>query len=1129
MGNGTTTPNQTSPVEVLGVGGSGNLSNVTSVVAGSNRSCALKSDGSRVYCWGAGSSDPLENGITSPNYTSPVEILDVGGAGNLSNISMIDGSWEHICAVKIGGSGVYCWGTATGGSLGNGGTTSISGHITPVEVLAIGGSDKLFDVSMVTTGDTHTCALKSDGSRVYCWGAASSGRLGNGTSTSNQASPVAVLGIGGSGYLSGISAISAGSTHTCALKSDGSRVYCWGAAGNGRLGNGATTPNQTSPVEVLGVGGSGTLSDISAISAGTSHTCALKSDGSRVYCWGLNTNGRLGDASATQRTSPVEVKDVGGSDTLSGISAISAGGAHTCALKSDGSRVYCWGAAASGRLGNGQTSPDQTSPVEVLGVAGSGNLSGISQIAAGGGQTCALKSDGSRVYCWGLGSSGQRGDGSAGANQTSPVEVLGVGGSGTLSDISAISTGNSSAHTCALKSDGSRVYCWGAAGNGRLGNGATTPNQTSPVEVLGVGGSGTLSDISAISAGGSAYTCALKSSNSRIYCWGAGSSGQRGDGTTGTSQLSPVEVVTFSIGPFIFNGSLSAQTSTFNVTGSYGEEIMTAIHVSISLGSYHGLGLDDSNKPFVFTDDVSLTGSLTLTSGELIMTKLAGIISLAGDWSSVGGTFTPGTSTVDLIGGDQAISGSNTFYNLTKQETTNNSTHSTLSVQVSSIQTILNELDLDGLDENDMLQVRSSVNGTRHTWDVLQSDQTATFLDVQDSQTSTNDITCTNCTQGTNTDGDESSPHWAFGEGDPDVTPPTIDSLSPADNATDIATSSNLVITFDEAVTTESGNVTIYKSSDDSEVEAIDVTSGQVTGSGTTTITINPSSDLDEQTGYYVQIDATAFDDTAGNSYVGIADTTSWNFTTADETAPQVSSVTAPSNGSYTTGQNLDFTVNTTENVTVNTGGGTPRLELTIGATTRYASYTSGSGSSALVFRYTIQAGDTDTDGIILTSPLQTNGGTIRDAAANNLTTTFTSPNLSNILVDTTNPTIDSLSPADNATDIATSSNLVITFDEAVTTESGNVTIYKSSDDSEVEAIDVTSGQVTGSGTDTITINPSTDLDEQTEYYVLVEDAAFDDIPGNSFAGISDTTDWSFTTVDEEEGEEDEEEDVSSG
>ena len=232
-----------------------------------------------------------------------------------------------------------------------------------------------------------------------------------------------------------------------------------------------------------------------------------------------------------------------------------------------------------------------------------------------------------------------------------------------------------------------------------------------------------------------------------------------------------------------------------------------------------------------------------------------------------------------------------------------------------------------------------------------------------------------------------------------DTTAPSISTLSPADNGTDVAIDTNLVITFDENIDIKTGNVTIKKTSDDSTIEAIDVTSGQVTGNGTTSITINPSSDLSGSTEYYVLIDATAFDDESGNSYTGISSTTAWSFTT----------------------------------------------------------------------------------------------------------------------IDATNPTVSTLSPADNGTDVAVDTNLVITFDENIDIQTGNLNIHYANGDL-FEAIDVTSGQVTGNGGTAITINPSTNFDYLTEYYVLIDATAFDDESANSYAGISSTTAWSFTTAEENLG-----------
>jgi methionine-rich copper-binding protein CopC len=109
---------------------------------------------------------------------------------------------------------------------------------------------------------------------------------------------------------------------------------------------------------------------------------------------------------------------------------------------------------------------------------------------------------------------------------------------------------------------------------------------------------------------------------------------------------------------------------------------------------------------------------------------------------------------------------------------------------------------------------------------------------------------------------------------------PTLSSSSPSDNATEVAINSNIVLTFSEAVDAESGNITIKKTSDDSTIETIDVTGAKVSGSGSTEITINPDTDLTADIDYYILIDASAFDDTAGNSYAGISSTTALNFST---------------------------------------------------------------------------------------------------------------------------------------------------------------------------------------------------------------------------------------------------------
>jgi alpha-tubulin suppressor-like RCC1 family protein len=420
----------------------------------------------------------------------------------------------------------------------------------------------------IAAGREHTCVITSSGG-VDCWGYNDAGQLGDG-STTNSSTPVEVKGVGGSGTLSSVAAIAAGNRYTCALTSGGG-VDCWGFNFYGDLGDG-TVWNSWTPMPVKGVGGLGTLSGVVAIAAGTEDTCALTSDGG-VDCWGVNFEGDLGDGSSVNSSTPVEVKGVGGSGTLSGVKAIAVGDGPTCALMS-ASGVDCWGLNDFGQLGDGSFSGPETctaisrpcsrTPAVVKGVGGSGTLSGVAAIAAEGEYTCALMSDG-EADCWGYNDAGQLGDGST-ANSSTPAEVKDVGGSGPLSGVKAIAAGHygdDPEHTCAVMSGGG-VDCWGGNDAGQLGDGNTTESST-PVEVKGVGGSGTLSGVEAIAAGDN-QTCALTSGGG-VDCWGGNDVGQLGDGSTVESST-PVVVPEF--------GSTSATITTTTTTTNTANTTTTA-------------------------------------------------------------------------------------------------------------------------------------------------------------------------------------------------------------------------------------------------------------------------------------------------------------------------------------------------------------------------------------------------------------------------------------------------------------------------------------------------------------------------------------------------------------------------
>ncbi len=314
LGN-SSTQHSLIPVQVEGL-----TSGVTAIAAGRLHTCAIINGGAQ--CWGLNDYGPNNNGQLG-NSSTENSLIPVQVAGLTSGVTAITGS----CAIVNGGA--QCWGPNDRGQLGN---SSNDTSLIPVEVAGLRSG-----VTAIATGFYHTCAIVNGGAQ--CWGDNSLGQLGNNT-TQNSFIPVQVAGL-----TVGVTAIATGFFHTCAIVNGAAQ--CWGQGHVGQLGN-SSTENSLIPIQVAGL-----TSGVTAIAAGGRHTCAIINGG--VQCWGSDNapafmrEMRRQFMSEIRSSIPVQVAGL-----TSGVSAIAAGGYHSCAIVNK--KIQCWGANGQGQLGNGNRS-----------------------------------------------------------------------------------------------------------------------------------------------------------------------------------------------------------------------------------------------------------------------------------------------------------------------------------------------------------------------------------------------------------------------------------------------------------------------------------------------------------------------------------------------------------------------------------------------------------------------------------------------------------------------------------------------------------------------------------------------------------------------------------------------------
>ena len=449
---------------------------------------------------------------------------------------------------------------------------------------------------------------------VFAWGYNEHGELGNSAAGLSSNTPVAVSLPAGVT----ITTISTGSYHTLAIGSDG-KLYAWGSGGTGALGDG--TSNQAAFIPTIVNLPAGVTP--TAIAAGSEFSLAIGNDG-KLYVWGRNDVGQLGDGGNTDKHTP-EVISLG----KPGVHpvAISAGFAHSMAIGNDG-QLYVWGYNGQGQLGDGTYTKSFQPEVVSL----SKGVSPVT-IAAGGYFSMVIGSDG-KLYTWGSNNGGVLGDGTNNPGRNVPMSITFPNG------ISPVKIAGGDFHAMAIGNDGN-FYIWGLNDHGQLGNGTTTSVDTPTMLNLPNGAA------PAAMAGGKSHTVVLDTAG-KVYTWGYNQTGQLGDGTNTDSDVPvsvdlPVPALAVSAGQSQGLAILSPPAlSINNVTQSEGTTGTSAFTFTVTLAY--------SVSQTVTVDYATADGTATAPS----------------DYTATSGTlsFAPGvtsqTITV-LVNGDTEVEGDETF------------------------------------------------------------------------------------------------------------------------------------------------------------------------------------------------------------------------------------------------------------------------------------------------------------------------------------------------------------------------------------------------------------------------------------------------------------------------------------
>ena len=383
-------------------------------------------------------------------------------------------------------------------------------------------------IIQISAGYAHTAAITSEG-RIFTWGFNRSGQLGDGTAT-DRYTPIEITSYFDLNAGETIIEISAGEHHTAAITSEG-RVFTWGNNCNKQLGDGTTTDRYT-PTEITSYFNLNAGETIIGIAAGIFNTAAITSEG-RVFTWGYNGHGQLGDGTTISRDTPAEITSNFNLNTGETIIEITAGQYHTAAITSEG-RIFTWGSNGYGQLGDG-TIINRETPTEITSNFNLNESETVIEITAGNYHTAIITSEG-RAFTWGRNENGQLGDGTSNTDaHPMPTEIT---SNFILNAEEIVLTITAEYyHTAAITSQG-RVFTWGYNISGQLGDGTTTDRYT-PTEITSNFNLNAGETVIAITAGRD-HTAAI-TSQGRILTWGGNFYGPLGDGTT-TTRYIPADI-----------------------------------------------------------------------------------------------------------------------------------------------------------------------------------------------------------------------------------------------------------------------------------------------------------------------------------------------------------------------------------------------------------------------------------------------------------------------------------------------------------------------------------------------------------------------------------------------------------